>query len=306
MLHSVQHDRLIFSFFTDLKMSKTIVFGALGQLGQCFKKLAADENLDFFIFPAEGEADILDTDALEKLFAAHKPAYAVNCAAYTAVDKAEDDLETALKVNKTGVENLARLCSKYDTILIHISTDFVFGGDVSSPLKEGDAANPISVYGQTKLDGERVIPVLMDNYFIIRTGWLYSEFANNFVKTMLKLGAERDELKGIADQVGTPTYAIDLAGLIVHIIKADSTAYGMYHYSNEGVASWYDFSKAIFELAGNSINVIPIPTSDYKTRAVRPAYSVMDKTKVKQTFGLQIPYWRDSLAICINRLKQQN
>jgi dTDP-4-dehydrorhamnose reductase len=287
-------------------MNKTIVFGASGQLGQCFKKLAADEHLDFFIFPAEGEANILDTDALEKLFNTHQPVYAINCAAYTAVDKAEDDSETALKVNKTGVENLARLCSTYDTTLIHISTDFVFKGNVSSPLKEDDLAEPIGVYGQTKLDGEKVIPVLLDNYFIIRTGWLYSEFANNFVKTMLKLGTDRDELKVIADQVGTPTYAIDLAGLIIHIIKSDSTAYGMYHYSNEGVASWYDFSKAIFELAGNNIKVIPIPTSEYKTRAVRPAYSVMDKTKVKQTLGLQIPYWRESLSICIDRLKHKN
>jgi dTDP-4-dehydrorhamnose reductase len=287
-------------------MSKTIVFGASGQLGQCFKKLAVDENLDFFIFPVEGEANILDVEALEKIFAAHQPAYAINCAAYTAVDKAEDDLETALNVNKTGAENLARLCSKHNTTLIHISTDFVFKGDVSSPLKETDVAKPISVYGQTKLDGEKVIPFLLDNYFIIRTGWLYSEFANNFVKTMLKLGADRDELKVIADQVGTPTYAIDLAGLVIHIIKADSTAYGIYHYSNEGVASWYDFSKAIFELSGTEVKVIPIPTSEYKTRAVRPPYSVMDKTKVKQTFGLQIPYWRDSLVICINRLKQQN
>ena len=284
--------------------SKSIVFGASGQLGQCLKKLADDKGLDLFIFPGEGEADILDTTALEKLFAAHQPEYAVNCAAYTAVDKAEDDPETALKVNKTGVENLARLCSKYNTILIHISTDFVFKGDVSSPLKEESVAKPVSIYGQTKLDGEKVIPVLLDNYFIIRTGWLYSEFANNFVKTMLKLGAERDELKVIADQVGTPTYGIDLAGCIIQIIKSESTAYGLYHYSNEGVASWYDFSKAIFELAGTDVKVIPIPTSDYKTRAVRPAYSVMDKAKAKQTFGLQIPYWRDSLAICIDRLKQ--
>ncbi|RYU90236.1 dTDP-4-dehydrorhamnose reductase [Mucilaginibacter terrigena] len=287
-------------------MSKTIVFGASGQLGQCFKKLVADNGIDNFIFPAEDEADILDTDGLEKLFAQHKPAYAINCAAYTAVDKAEDDIETAVKVNKTGVENLARLCSKHDTALIHISTDFVFKGDVSSPLTEDSVAKPISVYGQTKLDGEKVIPVLLDKYFIVRTGWLYSEFANNFVKTMLKLGAERDELKVIADQVGTPTYAIDLADCIIKIIQCDSTAYGIYHYSNEGVASWYDFSKAIFELSGTNVKVIPIPTSEYKTRATRPAYSVMDKSKVKQTFGLQIPYWRDSLAICIDRLKQQN
>jgi dTDP-4-dehydrorhamnose reductase len=285
-------------------MSKTIVFGASGQLGQCFKKLAVDASLDFFVFPVEEEANILNTEALEKLFAVHKPAYAVNCAAYTAVDKAEDDADTAVKVNKTGVENLARLCSKYDTVLIHVSTDFVFQGNVSSPLNEDSLTTPINVYGQSKLDGELVIPVLLDKYFIIRTGWLYSEFANNFVKTMLKLGAERDELKVIADQVGTPTYAIDLAGCIVNIIKAESTAYGTYHYSNEGVASWYDFSKAIFELSGTNVKVTPVPTSEYITRAVRPAYSVMDKTKIKQTFGLQIPYWRDSLAVCIGRLKQ--
>ncbi|MDB5129245.1 dTDP-4-dehydrorhamnose reductase [Mucilaginibacter sp.] len=287
-------------------MSKTIVFGASGQLGQCFKKLAADNNLDYLIFPNEDEANILDTEALEKVFAAHQPAFAINCAAYTAVDKAEDDVATASKVNKTGVENLARLCSKYDTTLIHTSTDFVFKGDVSSPLKEDSVAKPINVYGQTKLDGEKVIPVLLDKYFIIRTGWLYSEFANNFVKTMLKLGAERDELKVIADQTGTPTYGIDLAGCIIRIIESDSIAYGIYHYSNEGIASWYDFSKAIFELSGTDVKVIPVPTSEYKTRAVRPAYSVMDKSKVKQTFGLEIPYWRDSLAVCIGRLKQQN
>ncbi|MES2268120.1 MAG: dTDP-4-dehydrorhamnose reductase [Bacteroidota bacterium] len=287
-------------------MSKTIVFGASGQLGQCFKKLAGDNGSHFFIFPEEGKANILDVEGLEKLFAEHQPDYAINCAAYTAVDKAEDDAETAAKVNVTGVENLARLCSKYDTTLIHTSTDFVFKGDRSSPLKEDAEAKPINVYGQTKLDGERVIPLLLDKYFIIRTGWLYSEFANNFVKTMLKLGAERDELKVIADQAGTPTYAIDLAGFIINIIEADSTAYGVFHYSNEGIASWYDFAKAIFELSSTNVNVIPVPTSEYKTRAVRPAYSVMDKSKVKQTFGLQIPYWRESLAICINRLKQQD
>ncbi|MCQ6960964.1 dTDP-4-dehydrorhamnose reductase [Mucilaginibacter aquariorum] len=287
-------------------MSKTIVFGASGQLGQCFKKLAADNNLDYLIFPNEDEANILDTEALEKIFATYQPTFAINCAAYTAVDKAEDDVATASKVNITGVENLARLCSKHDTTLIHTSTDFVFKGDVSSPLKEDSVAKPINVYGQTKLDGEKVIPVLLDKYFIIRTGWLYSEFANNFVKTMLKLGAERDELKVIADQTGTPTYAIDLAGCIISIIQSDSIAYGIYHYSNEGIASWYDFSKAIFELSGTDVKVIPVPTSEYKTRAVRPAYSVMDKSKIKQTFGLQIPYWRDSLAVCIGRLKQQN
>jgi dTDP-4-dehydrorhamnose reductase len=285
-------------------MSKTIIFGASGQLGQCFKKIADDRNIDFLLFPDEADANILNLESLDKLFDLHKPLYCINCAAYTAVDKAEDDVENAVKVNKTGVENLSRLCAKYGSTLIQVSTDFVFKGDKASPLKEGDDASPISVYGQTKLDGELVIPGLLDEYFIVRTAWLYSEFANNFVKTMLKLGAERDVLKVIADQVGTPTYAMDLADCIVTIITSGSTAYGIYHYSNEGVASWYDFSRAIFDISATDVKVIPVPTSEYVTRAVRPAYSVMDKSKVKTTFNIEVPYWRDSLQLCISRLKQ--
>ncbi|TWR29238.1 dTDP-4-dehydrorhamnose reductase [Mucilaginibacter pallidiroseus] len=285
-------------------MNKTIIFGASGQLGQCFRKIAADQNIDSLIFPDETEANILDGDALEKLFEKHSPNYAVNCAAYTAVDKAEDDADTALKINKTGVENIARLAAKYSTTLVQVSTDFVFKGDVSSPLTENDKTEPISVYGQTKLDGELVIPNLTDKYFVVRTAWLYSEFGNNFVKTMLKFGAERDELKIIADQVGTPTYAMDLADAILTIIESGSAEYGIYHYSNEGVASWYDFTKAIFDIAGLQTRVLPIPTSDYVTRAVRPPYSVMSKLKIKKTFGINIPYWRESLALCISKLKQ--
>ena len=284
-------------------MRKTIIFGASGQLGQCFKKLAADKGLDFFIFPDETEANILDMAGLGRLFAKHNPTFAVNCAAYTAVDKAEDDAELAEKINKTGVEYIAGFCAEYGTTLIQISTDFVFRGDISSPLTEEDETLPISVYGQTKLDGEKAIPGLLAKYFIVRTAWLYSEFGNNYVKTMLRLGSERPELKIIADQAGTPTYAMDLADCIITIILSDSTAYGLYHYSNEGIASWYDFSKAIFDLSENDIKVIPIPTSDYPTRAIRPPYSVMDKTKIKRTFGIEIPYWRDSLKVCINRIK---
>lgn len=287
-------------------MAKTIIFGASGQLGQCFKKIIAETNSESFIFPDETEANILDIDSLGKLFEKHKPAFAVNCAAYTAVDKAEDDVEIAEKINKTGVENIAKWCAEHSTTLIQVSTDFVFKGDISSPLKEDDETAPISVYGQTKLDGEKVIPGLTDKYFIVRTAWLYSEFANNYVKTMLRLGSERPELKIIADQAGTPTYAIDLAEFIITIIESGSTAYGVYHYSNEGIASWYDFSKAIFDLSGTEVKVIPIPTSAYPTRAVRPPYSVMDKSKAKAAFGIEIPYWRDSLQVCINRIKQQN
>jgi dTDP-4-dehydrorhamnose reductase len=284
-------------------MSKAIVFGASGQLGQCLKIVAQSRDIDFLIFPNEQEANILDIPALEKLFETNQPAYCINCAAYTAVDKAEDDVDTAVKINKTGVENLAKLCAKHKATLIHISTDFVFKGDGSIPLTENDEALPISVYGQTKLDGEKVIPQYLSNYFIIRTGWLYSEFANNFTKTMLKLGADRDELKVIADQTGTPTYAIDLAGCIIDIILSDSNAYGTYHYSNEGIATWYEFAKTIFDLAGTNVKVIPIPTSEYPTRATRPKYSVMDKSKIKQTFNMQIPYWKTSLEVCIERLK---
>lgn len=287
-------------------MSKTIIFGASGQLGQCFKKLAADKNLDFFIFPDETEANILDVEGLGELFDKYKPVYAVNCAAYTAVDKAEDDTELAEKINKTGVENIAKLCGEHGTKLIQVSTDFVFKGDISSPLNEEDETLPISVYGQTKLDGEKVIPALVKEHFIVRTAWLYSEFANNYVKTMLRLGAERPELKIIADQAGTPTYGVDLADCIITIIQSGSTAYGIYHYSNEGIASWYDFSKAIFDISGTNVKVIPIPTSDYPTKATRPPYSVMDKAKIKKTFGIEIPYWRDSLQVCIGEIKQQN
>ncbi|MDB5008181.1 MAG: rmlD [Mucilaginibacter sp.] len=285
-------------------MSNIVVFGASGQLGQCFKNLAEKANNLAIFFPSESEANILDIDALKKVFEVYKPAYSINCAAYTAVDKAEDDQELAIKINKTGVENLSRLCAENDSVLIHISTDFVFEGNKPSPLNEDDETKPISVYGQTKLDGEKIGQTLLEKLFIIRTGWLYSEYGNNFVKTMQRLGAEKDELKIIADQVGTPTYAIDLALCILQIIGSGSTAYGIYHYSNEGVTSWYDFAKAIFDISGTTVKIIPVKTEDYVTKATRPSYSVMDKSKIKKEFNITIPYWRDSLITCINKLKQ--
>ncbi|MEP6612204.1 MAG: dTDP-4-dehydrorhamnose reductase, partial [Mucilaginibacter sp.] len=231
-------------------MKNIVVFGASGQLGQCIKTVAAEKQITTLIFPPEEDANILNTDGLAKIFEQYKPGWVINCAAYTAVDKAEDEFDIAEKVNKTGAENLAKFCNTHGAVLIHISTDFVFKGDVARPLKEDDATDPISVYGKTKLDGEIAVAAIWKEYFIIRTGWLYSEYANNFVKTMLKLGTERDELKIIADQVGTPTYAIDLAGFILMIILADSKAYGTYHYSNEGVTSWFDFARAIFDISG--------------------------------------------------------
>jgi dTDP-4-dehydrorhamnose reductase len=283
-------------------MSNIVVFGASGQLGQCLKKVAETKGITTIYFPPETEADILNRDALKKIFDTYKPGWCINCAAYTAVDKAEDDVETARKINKTGVENISAFCVEYGSILIHTSTDFVFKGDKAVPLIEDDITAPVNIYGLTKLEGEQAVVKSLEKYYILRTSWLYSEYGNNFVKTMLKLGAERDELKIVADQVGTPSYAMDLADCILQIIFSKRTAYGTYHYSNEGVASWYDFAKAIFDIAGTNVKTLPIRTSEYPTRAVRPAYSVMDKTKIKQTFNIEIPYWRDSLITCISKL----
>ncbi len=283
-------------------MQNIIVFGASGQLGNCLKKVAGERKIDYIHFLPEDEADILRDDLLDIVFEKYKPAFAINCAAYTAVDKAEDDVDLARAINNTGAANLARQCKVYSATLIQISTDFIFKGDIALPRVEEDPAEPISVYGLTKLEGEQAIAEIIDEYYTIRTSWLYSEYGNNFVKTMLKLGAERDELKIIADQVGTPTYAIDLAGVILTIITAGKKAYGIYHYSNEGVTSWYDFAKSIFDISGTDVKVLPIRTSEYPTNAQRPAYSVLDKAKIKNTFNIEIPYWRDSLKVCIERL----
>ncbi|MGZ3776883.1 MAG: dTDP-4-dehydrorhamnose reductase [Mucilaginibacter sp.] len=283
-------------------MSNIVVFGASGQLGQCLKKVAETQGITSIHFPPEIEADILNKEALKKIFDTYKPGWCINCAAYTAVDKAEDDVDKARAINKTGAANIAELCQQFGAVMIHTSTDFIFKGDRPNPLVEDDIAEPINVYGLTKLEGELAVSASLEKYYTLRTSWLYSEYGNNFVKTMLKLGAERDELRIIADQVGTPTYAMDLADCILQIISSSKEAYGTYHYSNEGVASWYDFAKAIFDISGAKVKALPIRTFEYPTRAVRPAYSVMDKSKIKQTFNIEVPYWRDSLITCISKL----
>ncbi|MBB6002428.1 dTDP-4-dehydrorhamnose reductase [Arcicella rosea] len=279
-----------------------LVFGGVGQLGQCLKKVADSKGIDGLIYLDEIQGNILDVQLLNSLFEQYQPQYAINCAAYTAVDKAEDEVDLSRLINKTGAENIAKVCVKHNTTLIHISTDFVFEGKLAKALNEEDIAEPINVYGLTKLEGEQGISQITSQYFTLRTSWLYSEFANNFVKTMLRLGKEREELGVIIDQVGSPTYAVDLAGCILEIITSKSDAYGLYHYSNEGVTSWYDFAKAIFEFSNYSVKVKPLKTSEYPTKATRPLYSVMDKSKIKSLLGIQIPYWRDSLAICIKEL----
>jgi len=282
---------------------KTLVLGASGQLGQCLKKVATQKNINRLYFPDENAANILDKDLLKMLFEEQKPEFVINCAAYTAVDKAEDDVDLCRKINKDGALNIAKLCKVYNATLIHVSTDFVFEGNGHELLREEDEAKPVNVYGLTKLEGEQDVIRTLSKYFILRTSWLYSEYGNNFVKGMLMLSAERDELSIIADQVGTPTYAIDLAETIFHIIESGKTDYGVYHYSNEGVSSWYDFAVGVFDISKTQVKVNPIPTSQYRTRSVRPKFSVMDKTKIKSTFGIEIPYWRDSLVRCINALK---
>lgn len=286
-------------------MDKIVVIGAAGQLGQCLKAVANRRAINTIVFPVEQEANILDPQQLIYLLERELPKFVINCAAYTAVDKAEEEVDLARAINETGALNLANACNSVGATLIHISTDFVFEGNAVKLLGEEEEAKPINVYGQTKLAGELEIAKVLKSHIIIRTSWLYAEYANNFVKTMLKLGAEREELGVIADQVGTPTYAIDLAHAIFDIIESGVQEFGTYHYSNEGVTSWYDFAVAIFQLSGTKIKVNPIPGSAYPTKAKRPSFSVMDKSKIKTTFNLAIPYWRDSLAECIKELTTQ-
>ncbi len=283
-------------------MGRNIVFGGAGQLGRCLYHIAGHRNHANLFFPEESKADILNLESLDKLFQEEHPQFVINCAAYTAVDKAEDELQLARLINKDGAQNLATLCKKHGAILIHISTDFVFEGSSSLPQNEEAPTVPISVYGLTKFEGELAIADTLDEYFIFRTSWLYSEYGNNFVKTMLKLGQEREELKVIADQFGSPTYAIDLANAIVNIIENNNRNYGLFHYSNLGIATWYDLAKAIFELSDMAVKVIPIPTSDYVTKARRPEFSIMDKSKAENTLSLKIPHWHDSLKKCLEKI----
>lgn len=280
---------------------RIIVTGSKGQLGSEFQELAKSSELDF-IFTDYQDLDITNINDVLAFFKNANPDFCINCAAYTAVDKAESDKELADQINVQGSLNLAMGCQVVSAKLIHISTDFVFDGSASSPLTEGLPVKPINYYGESKLNGELAIAKALDQHIIIRTSWLYSVYGNNFVKSMLNLAKTRDELHIISDQIGTPTYAKDLAKTILKIISSDPKDYGVFHYSNEGVASWYDFTMAVFEYSNTSCKVHPIPTSQYPTPAARPAYSVMDKAKIKATYKLEIPYWRASLKECIANL----
>ncbi len=276
-------------------MISILVTGANGQLGRCLQDVAKGTKDLEWSFKTSKELDISNKELLENLFKNQKFDYVVNCAAYTAVDEAESDIEKAFLVNAEAVQYLASCCKKNNSTFIHISTDFVFDGKSSTPYNEDDEVGPINVYGKSKLKGEEYVKQLLDEYFIIRTSWVYSEYGNNFVKTMLRLGKERDELSIVSDQIGSPTYAGDLAAVIFEIISSGSKKYGVYHYSNEGEISWFEFAKAIFEESNLNIKLLPIKSEFYPTPAKRPQFSVMNKLRIKNKLNIEDSPWRDSL-----------
>ena len=287
-----------------------LVTGAGGQLGQSLQFLAKSqfsiniknkkENDLEFIFCNSTELDITDDTNVQNIFEKYKPNFCINTAAYTAVDKAESEPEKAHLINVVGAKNLAVTCNQYNATLLHISTDFVFDGSKKRPYTEIDIPNPAGVYGQTKLDGEKAVQEICAKHYIIRTSWVYSQFGNNFLKTMLRLASEKDSLSVVNDQIGTPTNAVDLAAVLIKIIQNSiqhptKNNYGIYNFSNEGHCSWYDFALEIFLRHNSAIQLQPIATSGYPTPAKRPAYSVLDKSKIKEVFGIEIMDWKDSL-----------
>ncbi|MFK7946121.1 MAG: dTDP-4-dehydrorhamnose reductase [Saprospiraceae bacterium] len=285
-----------------------LVTGANGQVGSELRFLAS-QFADFqFLFVGSKELDITNEVTVQSIFEQYNFNYCINCAAYTAVDKAEEAKNSARLVNVTAVDYLAKACEKYDTQLIHISTDYVYHSEtINRPYREDDVTNPQGVYAATKLEGDLIATQILDNAIVLRTSWVYSSFGNNFVKTMIRLGRKLDNLRVIYDQIGTPTYARDLAFGILKIIekieKKEVENYGgIYHFSNEGVTSWYDFALTIFEIKNIDIDVAPIETKDYPTPAKRPHFSLMNKEKVRSTFDLRIKHWRAALVDCLELL----
>lgn len=272
------------------------VLGAAGQLGQAIKFIAPKHSSITFFYADSSEADITDKNSLTAFFEKTKPDFCINAAAYTAVDKAESDAEIVHLINVTGAKNIAEVCKDFETTLLHISTDFVFDGTKNTPYTEEDETNPQSVYGATKRDGEVEIKRILDKHFIIRTSWLYSQFGNNFMKTMRRLAGERPSLNIVDDQTGSPTNAVDLAEALITIVLSDSKKYGIYHYSNAGETTWFGFACEIFNQNNVEVELHPIPTSGYPVPAVRPAYSVMDTTKLRSVFGIEIDHWKTALT----------
>jgi dTDP-4-dehydrorhamnose reductase len=285
-------------------MSHLLITGANGQLGNELRKLSPRYSHHRFFFTDVAELDITNPQAIEAFFADNRIDTVINCAAYTAVDKAESDEQTALLINSTAVQYLAQSCSTHQATLIHVSTDYVYDGQACTPYSENHPTAPLSAYGRTKLAGEKAA-LSTEKAVVLRTAWLYSAFGNNFVKTMLRLGKERESLNVVFDQTGTPTYAADLALCIMQVVEKDKEGQlqrGIFHFSNEGVCSWYDFAHAIMQIAGLPCAVHPIESKDYPTPAARPSYSVLNKAAVKAAYGVIVPHWRESLGKCLEEI----
>jgi len=290
---------------------RVLITGSNGQLGSEIKEIVSEyENLEC-VFKDLPEFDICDTEVLNTFIIDQHINAVINCAGYTKVDQAEENPEIAEQVNAKGVLNLVNALEKVDGKLIHISTDYVFDGNHSQPYKESDPVSPVGVYGETKRAGELAVLNSSIDAIVIRTSWLYSGYGNNFLKTMLRLGNEKKSIQVVSDQKGTPTFAKDLAKMCLDILsdassKKISNKGSLYHYSNEGVTSWYDFATAIMEISNIDCKVIPIEIKDYPTKAIRPLYSVLDKSKIKSDFRVTIPHWRDSLANCIKKINHNS
>ncbi|RKS55410.1 dTDP-4-dehydrorhamnose reductase [Gillisia mitskevichiae] len=281
-------------------MKTVLVTGASGQLGKCIQKIAANDHTIDWLFMDSSEIDITSKSDLKMCFNSKEINYCINCAAYTNVEKAESDKDKAYKINAEAVKSLAEICKKHSTVLLHISTDYVFDGRNNIPYKETDKTNPINVYGASKLKGEQNIQNTIGYYFIFRTSWLYSEFGHNFYKTILNKAAEKTTLNITTAQKGTPTNANDLAELLVKIIKEENKNYGLYHYSNSGETTWHGFAKEILRVSNKSNEVILNEDNSYKTIAERPLYSVLDKTKFKTNFELEVDSWQDAVLDLYN------
>jgi len=288
-------------------MRKILITGSQGQLGRSIKKLEPNYKETTFVYTDVDDLDITNLESVEQFIEKEQFTDIINCAAYTAVDKAEQENDLAFRINALGPENLAKASQSHHCRFIHISTDYVFDGKNHQPYIETDTTEPPSAYGKTKLEGEKLVLKQKADSIIIRTSWLYSEFGGNFLKTMMKYGQERPELKVVFDQIGTPTYAGDLAAAILEIIHKDGSEQhrGIYHFSNEGVVSWYDFAKEIMEKTHIDCKITPILSSEYPLPAPRPFYSLMNKAKIKKDFNIIIPYWKDGLRECLKALQKK-
>jgi len=285
-------------------LPKILVTGANGQLGKELKELTGANPQFEFVFLTREDMPVQNFELVRNTFSIHKPAYCINCAAYTAVDNAESEKELAFQVNGEAPGVLAAVADKFKCRFIQVSTDYVFDGQGNTPYREDAATNPQNVYGASKLEGEKQVKQFNPASIIIRTSWVYSALGSNFVRTMLRLMSETDRIKVVNDQLGSPTYGADLAEVILRIISSGQWKPGIYHYSNEGVISWFDFATVIKELSGKTCIIDPIPTSGYPTPAKRPMYSVLDTTKIREQYGIRIKYWKNSLEDCLKRVKK--